>query len=148
MSAFTFTDLVDLKTHYSACLGASATAKFTNEDVGKPVKMGSLQNYVLCAEGDEIEGIVSSINAATYNDGFSFGGYFTEGRAIVKAAAGITFAAPWVVAGVNTLNESVNNMGKVKAGTTTRFHWRMIRNITHPGATTVDGDIILIEFAC
>ncbi len=147
MTAFAFTDLVDLKTHYSACLGASAAGKFTNEDVGKPVKLGAVQNYVLCAEGEEIEGIVSSIGTTTYNDGFSFGGYFTEGRAIVKAAAGITFAAPWVVAGVNTLNAAVSNMGKVKGGNPTRFHWRMIRNITNPGQTTVDGDTILIERA-
>ena len=145
MSAFNFTDLVDLKTHYSTCFGASAAAKFTEEDVGKPVKMGALQNYVLCAEGDDIEGFVSSISPMTYNDGFSFGGFYCHGRAVVKAAAGIAFATPSVVAGVNTLNEAVSKMGKVKAGAPTKFHWRMIRNISHPGLTTVDGDTILIE---
>jgi len=145
MSTFNFTDLVDLKAHYSTCFGARAADKFTEEDVGKPIKMGALQNYVLCDDGDDIEGFVSSISPMTYNDGFSFGGFYCHGRAVVKAAAGISFTAPYVVAAPNTLNAAVDKMGKVKAGTPVRFQWRMIRNISHPGTTTIDGDTILIE---
>jgi hypothetical protein len=146
MTAFVFTDLVDMRAHYSACLGASAAAKLTDNDIGKPVKMGTVQNYVLCADNDEIEGFVGSISPATYNDGFAFGGVWKEGRIAVQATGAISIGGYVVAAAQAAIDTKA--AGKVKAGTTTRHHWRMIRNITNPGAAAVVNDTILIERDC
>ena len=146
MSAFVFTDLVDMREHYSACLGASAAAKLTDNDIGKPVKLGTVQNYVLCADGDEIEGFVGSLSPMTYNDGFAFGGIWKEGRIAVQATGAISIGGYVVAAAQADVNTKA--LGKVKAGTTARYHWRMIRNITTPGVAAVAGDTILIECAC
>ena len=57
----------------SSRLGASPAAKLTDQDVKKAVKLGPNSNHVLCAEGNEIEGFVDSVDSAT-NGGYSFGG--------------------------------------------------------------------------
>lgn len=153
MTAFVFTDLVDMRAHYSACLGASALAKLTDNDIGKPVKLGTVQNYVLCADGDEIEGFVGSISPATYNDGFAFGGVWKEGRIAVQATGAISigdYVVAAAQAAIGTKADYPKAAGNVKAGTTTKHHWRMIRNITNPapGAAAIANDTILIERAC
>lgn len=150
MSAFVFTDLVDMREHYSACLGASAALaeKLTDKDIGKPVKLGTKQNYVLCVDGDDIEGFVGSLSPATYNDGFAFGGVWKEGRIKVKATGVISMGAYVVAAAQEAPGVNTAEYGQVKAGTSSRYHWRMIRNVTSPGASAATGHIILIESVC
>ncbi len=64
----------------SAALGVSALAGnlFTSKDVNKVVKLAGNNNFVLAANGDAIEGIVSSVEAGTVNSGWSYGGVQTR----------------------------------------------------------------------
>lgn len=126
-------------------------------DVGKAVKLGTANNYVLVAAGDNIDGFVNSVEPNTVNDGFSFGGVQTLGRIYAKVASdqgGVAMAAgDYVVAGAPTAlgtadlaaagsEPGVRGLGRVKTGTPTRKFWRCIRIVTGTG---VAGDIVLLE---
>lgn len=57
-------------------LGASA-AGYTSKEEGKIVKLAAESQYNLAAAGDEIEGIITSVESATQNQ-FSIGGVSVE----------------------------------------------------------------------
>ena len=82
MTVFNFTLLVNdpPATVLSAALGPDSSNKLASVDVGKGLKLGTAQNYVLCADGDEIEGVLDSVSPETVNDGFSFGGVQIDRR--------------------------------------------------------------------
>jgi len=48
------------------------TGQASSKDVGKPVKLSG-EGVVLCASGDEIYGVIESVNAGTHS-GYSVGG--------------------------------------------------------------------------
>lgn len=128
----------------SAALGPNSSTKFAQNDVGKLVKLGSAQNYVLCADGDEVEGFVTSVEPFTVNDGFSFGGVQRWGRleAVVGAEeAGTVAVGEYVVAAAQTALGTAGTP-KVKGGTPTKFLWRCIRVKSGTGAA---GDTVIIE---
>lgn len=52
--------------------------QYDDKEVGKAVKLSGSSAYVLCAAGDAIEGVVTSVNVGTY-DGFSIGGKVSRG---------------------------------------------------------------------
>ena len=115
----------------STRLGASPAAKFTMEDLKKPVKLGPDSNHVLCAAGDEIEGFVDSLDAAT-NGGFSFGGVARCNRGC-RAAAQIGAGQGATAAKLGDLvvaddQIALNTKGKaqVKTGVPTRHLWRIL----------------------
>lgn len=60
----------------TARLGASA-AGYTPKEEGKIVKLAAESQYNLAAAGDEIEGIITSVESATQNQ-FSIGGVSVE----------------------------------------------------------------------
>jgi hypothetical protein len=63
-------------------LGASTPGQqFGHAEVGKAVKLAGESQYVLCAAGDAIEGIISSSNLAEQGtqDGFAIGGIVGTG---------------------------------------------------------------------
>ena len=127
-----------------ACLGADANGKFTDKEIGKLVKMGTAQNYVLCVDGDDIEGHVASLEAVTYNDGFSFGTVYRENRVEVLVDAGQVgqiAVLDEVVAGAQAAIGTASK-GIVKSGTGTSKKWRVIRHVTGNGSA---GDTVLIE---
>jgi hypothetical protein len=64
--------------------GNTAVTRFTDRDVGKPVKLTGDSAYGLCAVGDAIEGIVTSVETGLY-DGFVTGGIVSEGYLRVTA---------------------------------------------------------------
>ena len=115
----------------TAALGASASpsARFTDNDIGKAVKLAALDNYVLVADGDDIEGVVNSIEIGLVNNGFSYGGVrnrFYEHEAIVTGTALAVNAT--VVAAAQAALGTVNNADKlprVKAGAGVLFKWRV-----------------------
>jgi hypothetical protein len=145
MSTFIFQELATDNEVIQACLGTAANAKLNDNDVGKPVKLGTAHNYVLCAVGNEIEGFVDSINPETYNDGFSFGGVATEGRKTCKVDStqtGTLIVGEYVVSGTTSAANTADAYPLVVQGTPTNFKWRVIENLTGTG---VAGDLVLIE---
>lgn len=156
MATFVFTPLADMAKVESGCLGASAGAPFKDIDRGKPVKKGVLQNFVLCANTNEIEGFVQSVENATRNSGFSYGGVQTHGRVYAKVGAVAVALLDLVVAGVNpalgTALDGVAAAGSVDmeakglpvviTGTPATFKWRCIRFVVGTGQP---GETILIE---
>jgi hypothetical protein len=81
MPKFIFTELVDLAKVVSARLGAgTGSSNFVDDkECGKFVRLVGDSRYNLCAVGEEIEGRISSVEVATY-DNFSFGGVQVGGR--------------------------------------------------------------------
>jgi len=67
-------------------LGTNAQ-DYSDTELGKGLKMAATA-YVPVAVGNEIEGIVNSVESGTRNSGFSWGGVQTKGRAeaVVDAA--------------------------------------------------------------
>ena len=66
-------------------LGTNAT-DYDDNELGKGVVLGA-DAYVAAALGDEVEGIVNSVEPGTRNSGFSWGGIQTKGRAEAVVAA-------------------------------------------------------------
>lgn len=151
MADFTF----NLLTHsperlnvISTRLGASAAVadRLTDADRKKAVKLGADSNHVLCEQGDEIEGFVDSIEAAT-EGGYAFGGVARCNRgfrveAKIGANQGATPAArdDLVVADVQ-LAVGTKGMPQVKTGTPTRHLWRILAL----RGTGVTGDTVVLE---
>lgn len=147
MTAFVFTELVNspMADVITTALGASAGAKLNDNDIGKPVKMGTAQNYVVCSAGDDIEGFVVAIEPATVNDGFSFGSVIRNKRMIARvdaAQAGTLAVGEYAVAGASSALGTKDDYPKVKEGSPTHFHWRVIRVVSGTG---VAGDLVLLE---
>ena len=63
-------------------LGTTGAGKMASVDEGKFVKLIAESAYDMCAAGDSIEGIVSSVDTAT-SGGFSIGGIYDAGRMFV-----------------------------------------------------------------
>ncbi len=163
MPTFVFTELVNDPPARvdSACLGVDGqvASRFGDNDVGKAVKMGTANNFVLCDAGDEIEGFVSSISAeGTYNGGFSFGGVQRDRRILAEIGAnqGATPAAvlDYVVADTQ-VPLGTAGMAKVKTGPVaaagvqaapTKYLWRIIRIVSNgPGGAGTAGSVVLLN---
>jgi len=128
----------------SAALGVDANNPLVANDLGKALKLAANNNYVLCATGNDIEGIAESINPDTVNSGFSFGSVRKNGRAIVTTAAaqaGSIVPGDEVVSGIPIALGTAGTMQVIK-GTGTIFKWRCIAVLSGTGAA---GDSILIE---
>ena len=107
MPKFLMTPLLDDTARYTARLGAAngVANYFKDSEVGKLVKLAGDSRYNLCAQGDIIEGFVSSISSAPTDD-YSMGAVAIEGRVDVmfdglQATAGVGALAvgDWVVCG-------------------------------------------------
>lgn len=128
----------------STKLGASASAKVTMNDIGKAMKMGAVSNYLLCADGDELEGFMDSVDAATAG-GFSFGGvaHPDPGFRVEAKVGGATalIVGDYVVAGVQAAI-GTKSLPVVKKGTPANFKYRVINLYTGAGAV---GSTVLLE---
>lgn len=155
MAMFRFNEHAVTGETVSAALGVDANNKLVQADVGKPVKLAGADNYVVCADGDEIEGFVSSVEPPTVNNGFSFGGVTKRGRFKVKASGALA-VGDLVVAGaqaaLGTAGQAVVKKGTDRVmsdGTAAgveqspNIHiWRVISLLGGAGA---DGSEVLIE---
>lgn len=147
----------------SAALGVNPAGKLTDKDLNKAVKLAGGNNYVVCADGDEIEGIVTSIEPHTVNDGYGFGSVLLHGSGVrVEATVvGTTLAVgDLVVAAAQAAVGTEQTLGKVtvKKGTAASqltsgtydytertpntFIWRVISLLGDDGAAT---KTVLIE---
>ena len=139
----------------SAKLGATANAKFTTADVYKAVTLGPVGNYVLAADGADLEGFCDSVDSATAN-GFSFGGVARPDpgfrvEAIVSGAAVVVgdqvIAGPQTALNTYTLTNPAIGFSKrsypvVKKGVGAVFKYRVINLYTGAGAA---GTVVLLE---
>lgn len=147
MTTFVFTELVN-SPHadvVAAALGVNAAGKFSDKDIGKPVKMAANNNFVLCASGDQIEGFVTAVEANTVNDGFSFGSVLRNKRVIAQvdaAQVGTLVVGEFAVAGTSSALGTKDSYPKVLQGTPADYKWKVIRNISGTG---VAGDLVLLE---
>lgn len=123
MTTFAFdVTIKDERDIESSALGTGTGDPYATADIGRLVKMGSAQNHVKCADGDAIEGVITSVDPFTVNDGFSFGGVRRSGRILAAAPNGIANLAT-VVAGAQPAAGSAV-MARVKAGA---GKWRVVR---------------------
>lgn len=147
----------------SAALGVNAGTKLTDKDVNKCVKLAANNNYVLCADGDEIEGILMSVEPHTVNDGFGFGSVLLANEGVREEATvvGTTLAVgDFVVAAAQAAVGTEQTLGKptVKKGTAASqgggspftyverspntYIWRVISLLSGTGLAT---ETVLIE---
>lgn len=138
----------------SAALGVNAAGKLTDFDKYKALKLAGNNNYVLAADGDDIEGVLVSVEPFTVNNGFGFGSVQTKDRIIARndGAGAIAVRAQVIAAAqgaVGTANTTISTGAltgvtptPVKAGTGAVFNWRVISLLGAAGAV---GDPILIE---
>ena len=103
---------------------------YSDKEVGKPVKLTAESRYALCAAGDLIEGVVSSVNGGSY-DGFSIGGIVSSGLKEVTfdglqatAGVGVVAVGDYVVAGT-----------PVAAGTALTAPMKVCKATIQPGVT-------------
>lgn len=60
--------------------GTGAANQLADADVGKFVKLAGDSQFGLCAVGNEIEGVLDSINSGPTQDGYQLGGVRRNGR--------------------------------------------------------------------
>ena len=130
----------------SSKLGPDANTKYTDLDKKKAVKLGAHGNHVLCVAGDEIEGFIDSVDAATAG-GFSFGGVARSNRgfrveAQVGAGQGATsLAVGDLVVADNQLAVGTKGLPQVKAGAPVHHVYRVL-TVNGTGAV---GDVVVLE---
>lgn len=150
MSQFAFTNLVNspMAEIVSAALGDGTTLFLSTDDVGKAVKLGTANNYLLAVDGDDPEGFIWSVEPNTVNNGVSFGAVKTNKRQEAEVGVfhdGVTNAAITVGAQVVVNDQAaigVDGKARVRLGVPATFKWRVIRIISGTGIT---GDSILLE---
>lgn len=91
MATWTFAPLAgDINHVISAKLGASTSAKLTDNDIGKPLKLLAAGRYGLCSDGDNIDGWLVSVDPETV-DGYAFGSVQIGGRVYAQLEGASTF---------------------------------------------------------
>lgn len=123
-------------------LGASAAAKFTMPDIGKVVTLGPVGNYVLAADGADLEGFVDSVEDAT-SGGYSFGGVAHPDpgyRVEVKVSGADLVVGDQVIAGPQAAL-GTKSLPVVKKGVGAIFKYRVINLYT--GAGKADSTVLL-----
>ena len=126
----------------------AGVGNYTDVEIGKGVKMAAA-SYIAVAVGDEIEGIVTSVEPGVRNTGFSWGGVQTKGRAIatVGAAQAVAMAVGDLVCAAIPVAPATAGLVLVQSdgvgySAPTDFKWRCISLLTGAGA---DGTNVIIE---
>lgn len=145
----------------STCLGTGGVDLYTDKERGKAVKMSTAANHVLCADGDEIEAIVDSIDAGgTENEGYSFGGVARHGRHLAVIGANqvgnaalldLVVADAQPAVGTATLASATapgtadpsKGVATVKTGAPTTHKWRIVHIYASGDGTA--GTLVCIE---
>jgi hypothetical protein len=91
MATWTFAPLAgDINHVISAKLGASTSAKLTDNDIGKPLKLLAAGRYGLCSDGDNIDGFLVGVDPQP-QDGYAFGSVQIGGRVYAQLEGSSTF---------------------------------------------------------
>lgn len=128
----------------SAKLGPDANTKYSDKDKKKPVKAASGGRYVMCADGDELDGFIDSVEAFTVQ-GHSFGGVARGNaglRVEAQVAAGVVTPLVFgdLVVAAAQLPVGTKGLPQVKKGTPSVHKYRVMRLTT--GAA---GSVVLLE---
>jgi hypothetical protein len=121
--------------------------EYSDAEIKKAVKLGTQNNYLLCADGDELDAFVDNIDAGGTEDGWTFGGVARGNvgqRHEVQVASGVAtplVIGDLVVAGTQ-LPVGTKGLAQVKKGTPALHKYRVMRILTGTG---VAGDKVLIE---
>jgi len=129
-------------------LGTSSGDCSSATDIGKGVKLGA-SAYIALAAGNEIEGIINSVEPGTRNGGYSWGGIQTTGRALATVGANQTSTITvggYVCSDTPVAFGTAGRVTVLDTGTgyvaPTKFLWRVIAIVSGTG---VAGDTVLIE---
>lgn len=117
-----------------------ATAK-VDADVGKPVKLTGDSTWDLCADGDQIEGFLRSVEPFTM-DGLSFGGVQKGGFKEVVCAGAIAIG-DYVVASTGGKVEKAPAVTAGDATTVRRYEWRVVSG--EVGVDAGDHTVIILR---
>ena len=147
MTVFNYTVLVNepLADIISTPLGANASSKYVENDIGKGVKLNpSAVGYIPLAKDNEIEGVVVALSPETVNDGFSFGSVQKNRRleAVVGATEAGTVAVGELLVADTPIAQGTAGIIRVYPGAPALHKWRCIAIVTGTGAA---GDTILME---
>ena len=127
-----------LVTIVRAAIGTQAEG-ITDVDIGKAVKMSDAQNYVLTADGDNIEGVINSIEAWTVNEGYAFGGVQTGCRFVATVVTGATVAVlDAVISGVGKAFRHSHRLRYRLEVHSDRFRGRHRRQQSAPGGNLME----------
>ena len=128
--------------------GAAGANPLSEADKGKFVKLVGDSQYGLCAAGDEIEGVVQTVDYPAKSDGFILGGVMRHNSGPVPRRLRVTFGAvltinDLVVAGAVTARGTKLPGYHVvnKAAAPGKFNWRVVSL----DGTTAIGQTGLIE---
>lgn len=130
--------------------------EYSDTEINKAVKLGTVSNFLLCAEGDEIDGIIDNIDAGGTEDGYTFGGVARpNGGQRFNALVGPNQATALAIGALVVADEQfavgVENSAppkgmrlnlRVKAGAPTLHKWRVMRVVSGTGAA---GSVVVIE---
>lgn len=147
MAKFQFDETVPLSTHAvdSAALGPNAQTKFGQKDINKAVKLAGADNYVLAADGNDLEAVVQAVAPHTVNNGFSFGSVqkrFNHLRVINKNASAALAVGDAVVCAAQAALGTAQAHPHVKSGAGVLFKWR-VKSLL--GGTGAVDSVVLIE---
>lgn len=84
---------------FSAALGVNPAGRLTDFDLYKAVKLIGDSRYGLCEAGDDIEGVLISVEVNTVNAGYGFGTILCKDAVVASnAGAGAIAVGAYVVA--------------------------------------------------
>lgn len=115
--------------------GDAAATRFTSAEVGKAVKLTGPDTFGLCAAGDDVEAIVTSVEQGT-RGGYTIGGIVADGYVEVVSTAALAFGDFVVAAAQPAVGTPVSGIGandlpavpvqKAAAAPTGRFALRIV----------------------
>lgn len=124
----------------------SGLGEYSDAEINKAVKLGPVSNYILCADGDEIDGIIDNIDSGGTEDGFTLGGVArcNAGQRFdaVVGAGSAQLAIDDLVVAAAQLPVGTAGALQVRDGSPTRHLWRVMRIVEGTGAV---GSKLVIE---
>ena len=150
MSDFKFNVLTVLPERLNvitAKLGAAAGENYTDKDIKKIVTMGTVSNFTLAADGDEIEGFIDNIDGGPTANGFRVGGVARPDTGIrveaqVAADAVVVVAVKDLVVAGAQLPLGTKGLPQIKKGVPETFKYRIMRIVSGNGGP---GSIVVLE---
>jgi hypothetical protein len=125
----------------SAKLGAT-NAKMVDADVGHAVKLAADSRFDKCADGDQVEGFVKSIEPFTVEDS-SFGSVQLAGFKSVTVTGPIAIG-DYVVAGATGKLKKAPALVVDDTTTVRNYHWRYVSGEVNGGAVDCAGVVMRV----
>ena len=146
MTTFVFDETVPLLPGSvdSAALG-TASPKYGQAELNKPVKLAAGDSYVLVSDGNDLEAVIGAIAPHTVNSGKAFGSVqvrFKHLRVINKNASAALAVGDAVVCAAQEAVGTAQEAPYVKAGAGAVFKWRVKSLLGGTGAVNT---AVLVE---